>query len=119
MIRLDWRLRRSRRAIGVLAASLWCCASIPASAADVSDLLIEKRCNACHEANATLIGPPYLAIAARHRGEGEDVVEALARKIVLGGGGTWGVVPMVPNEHVTLAEARTMVRWILAINPAQ
>jgi len=79
-------------------------------------LLVEKRCNACHDASKTLIGPPYVAIATRHRGDKDEMVEVLARKIVLGGG-AWGVVPMVPNDHVTLEEARAMARWILAIRP--
>jgi len=116
---LDWRFRRGCRGGATLGAALWLLASVPASAAEVSELLIEKRCNACHETNATLIGPPYVAIAARHRSEEEGVVEALARKVVLGGGGNWGVVPMVPNEHVTLEDARAMVRWILAIDAVQ
>ena len=40
-------------------------------------------------------------------------VEVLAQKIIIGGAGNWGVVPMVPNEHVSLEEARTISRWIL------
>jgi hypothetical protein len=30
-----------------------------------------------------------------------------------GGGGNWGLVPMVPNQWVTEAEARRMAEWIL------
>jgi cytochrome c len=90
-------------------------ASAPAFAADVAALLNEKRCNACHDMTATRIGPPFAAIAIRHRGDKENMVEVLARKIVLGGGGSWGVVPMVPNEHVSLDEARVMARWILEV----
>jgi cytochrome c551/c552 len=84
-----------------------------AFAADVPALMSQKRCDACHDVKATRIGPPYTAIALRHRADKNDVVEVLARKIVLGGGGNWGVVPMVPNEHVSLEDARTMARWIL------
>ena len=43
------------------------------------------------------------------------MLEVLARKIVHGGGGNWGLVPMVPNEHVTLEDARAMAAWILAL----
>jgi hypothetical protein len=28
----------------------------------------------------------------------------------------WGVVPMVPSEHVTLVEARAIWRWILELD---
>jgi cytochrome c len=84
-----------------------------ALAADVPALITQKRCDACHDLTATRIGPPYVAIALRHRADKDDMVEVLARKIVLGGGGNWGVVPMVPNEHVTADEARAMAKWIL------
>jgi len=87
----------------------------PGFAADVPALLTQKRCNACHDAAETRIGPPFTAIALRHRADRDNMIEVLARKIVLGGGGNWGVVPMVPNEHVTLEEARDMARWILAL----
>jgi cytochrome c len=84
-----------------------------ALAADVPTLITQKRCDACHDLTATRIGPPYVAIALRHRADKDNMVEVLARKIVLGGGGNWGVVPMVPNEHVTLDEARAIAKWIL------
>lgn len=87
-------------------------------AADVPTLMKQKRCDACHDVAATRIGPPYVAVALRHRADKDNMVEVLAHKIVLGGGGNWGVVPMVPNEHVTLDEARAMARWILE-RPAQ
>jgi cytochrome c551/c552 len=101
----------------VCAFVLIACAPALAAAADVPTLLAAKRCNACHEVTAALIGPPYVAIAARHRPNKDEAVEVLARKIVLGGGGNWGLVPMVPNEHVSLEEARAMARWILQVQP--
>jgi len=87
-----------------------------ADQADVSALVAEKRCGACHELTRMLIGPPYRAIAARHAAQKEVMVEVLARKIIVGGAGNWGVVPMVPNEHVTLEEARAISRWILELD---
>jgi cytochrome c len=77
--------------------------------------MAQKRCVACHDLTQTRIGPPFAAIALRHRANKDDMVEVLARKIVLGGGGNWGPVPMVPNEHVSLDEARAMAKWILEI----
>lgn len=82
-------------------------------AADTPTLLKLKRCNACHDADKALIGPPWKAIALRHQAQKQASIDTLARKIVTGGGGVWGVVPMVPNEHVTPGEARVMAEWIL------
>jgi cytochrome c len=87
----------------------------PAGEADIPALLEARRCNACHAPAEMLIGPPYQAIAARHAARAAVMEEALAQKTILGGGGNWGVVPMVPNEHVTPEEARAMVRWILEL----
>lgn len=81
------------------------------------ELVDRHRCNACHELDKPLIGPPFRAIAARYQGDATAMTDVLARKIVLGGGGNWGVVPMVPNEHVGEADARALAGWILAQKP--
>jgi len=39
----------------------------------------------------------------------------LAQKIVHGGGGTWGPVPMAPNQWVSIDEATLMAEWILGL----
>jgi cytochrome c len=110
--RTRWSWRSALR-VGTVAGFLALCFSPSAFAADVAALITQKRCDACHDLTATRIGPPFVAIALRHRADKDNMIEVLARKIVLGGGGNWGVVPMVPNEHVTLDEARTMAKWIL------
>ena len=98
-------------ALGLVATSAW--AQPPSEGAALASA---KRCSACHTLDETLLGPPYRAIAARQAGERELKIEVLAQKIVHGGGGNWGVVPMVPNEHVSLDEARTIAAWILSLN---
>jgi streptogramin lyase/cytochrome c551/c552 len=76
--------------------------------------LVEKaRCYACHDKENASLGPPYRAIAARHAANKDAMIESLARKIVEGGGGTWGAVPMVPNQWVSIDEAKLMAEWIL------
>ena len=115
--RIEPRRRNSVR-IGALIGLVALCVAPNAFAADVAALMTQKRCDACHDVTATRIGPPFVAIAVRHRADKDNMIEVLARKIVLGGGGNWGVVPMVPNEHVSLDEARAMAKWILE-RPAQ
>lgn len=80
---------------------------------DAEALVQESRCYACHHSTQTLIGPSYEAIAARHGSRKELMLEILTQKILLGGGGNWGLVPMVPNEHVSQDQARIMAQWIL------
>jgi streptogramin lyase/cytochrome c551/c552 len=85
--------------------------------ADVPTLLQQHRCVACHAPSDALVGPPYAAIAARHAGAGPAAAEALAHKILLGGGGAWGAVPMPPSQSLSLPEARQLAGWVLAQKP--
>ena len=90
----------------------------PVSGAEMKgeDLVVKNRCYPCHSKTDMLLGPSYEAIAARHAANREAMVEVLAEKIIVGGGGNWGVVPMVPNEHVSREDARRIARWILKLD---
>jgi cytochrome c len=120
MMTSEYESPASRRvlgtAAGLLALFVVSTGAWAQPAPDSEALASSKRCNACHAVDETLIGPPYRAIAARHAGERELEIEVLARKIIHGGGGNWGVVPMVPNEHVSIDEAREIVAWILSLS---
>ncbi|TAJ94195.1 MAG: c-type cytochrome [Gammaproteobacteria bacterium] len=93
------------------------CGVLPglASAADAdgATLVQARRCYGCHQMTQALIGPAYTAIATRHAANKPVMEKVLARKIIDGGAGNWGVVPMVPNEQVSEDEARVIARWIL------
>ncbi len=39
----------------------------------------------------------------------------LSAKVIKGGAGSWGVVPMPANPQVSQAEAKTLVQWILSL----
>jgi cytochrome c len=80
---------------------------------DVATLVTTKRCNACHEISDASLGPPWQAIATRHAARKDLMQNVLAVKIVRGGGGNWGNVPMVPNQRVSADEAQRMAAWIL------
>ena len=90
--------------------------SLQAAEPEGEQLAKAMKCYACHAVDEPLIGPPYKAVAARHKAEDKALMEAiLARKIIHGGGGTWGVVPMVPNEHVSEENAHKLAKWILSL----
>ena len=76
------------------------------------DLIKAKGCVACHAVDKKLVGPAYKDVAAKYAGQ-NDAVATLAAKVIKGGSGVWGPVPMPPNK-VTDAEAKQMVEWILA-----
>ena len=82
-------------------------------AADASVTVENSGCVACHAMNETRIGPPYTAIAARYVGSNDQVIELLAQKVLRGGAGNWGVVPMIPHGSLDSQKALVLVRWIL------
>jgi len=80
-------------------------------------LVTEKMCYACHQQASASIGPPWQAIAARHGARKQVMTDVLAGKIIRGGGGSWGLIPMVPNQRVSEEEARVLAAWILEQAP--
>ena len=81
----------------------------------LSPLAARQHCDECHALKEARIGPPLVAVAARYAGTGDAAVNRLALKIINGGAGNWGTIPMVPNERISMEDARTIARWILAL----
>jgi cytochrome c len=77
-----------------------------------ADLAQKKNCLACHAADKKVIGPSYKDVAAKYAGQ-KDAADKLAQKIVKGGSGVWGAVPMPANPQVNDAEAKTLATWVL------
>ncbi len=76
-------------------------------------LATEKNCMVCHTVDRKVLGPSYKDIAAKYVGQ-KDAVAKLSVKVIKGGAGVWGAVPMPANAQVNEAEAKTLVTWILA-----
>lgn len=73
-----------------------------------------KNCLACHATDKKLVGPSYKEIAAKYKAD-KTAVDKLAAKIMKGGSGVWGPVPMPANPQVSEAEAKKLATWILGI----
>ena len=73
-----------------------------------------KNCMACHAIDKKLVGPSYKDVAAKYAGQ-KDAVDKLAQKVMKGGAGVWGAVPMPANPQVTEAEAKQLVQWIMTL----
>ena len=80
--------------------------------ADVA-LATSKNCMACHAVEKKLVGPSYKDVAAKYKSD-KAAVDKLAEKVIKGGGGVWGAVPMPANTQVNEAEAKKLVAWILS-----
>jgi cytochrome c len=78
------------------------------------ELAQKKNCLACHAVDKKVIGPSYKDVAAKYAGQ-KDAADKLAQKIVKGGAGTWGPVPMPANTQVSEAEAKQLANWVLTL----
>ena len=83
-----------------------------AQAADPGATLAQqKNCLACHSVATKIVGPAYKDIAKKYDTQ-KDAAAMLAAKIIKGGTGVWGSVPM-PPQPVSAAEAQQLVAWVL------
>jgi cytochrome c len=97
-----------KRALFVLMAAAAC---FPAMADQA--LATAKNCMACHAVDKKLVGPAYKEVATKYAGQ-KDAVDKLAVKIVKGGSGVWGPVPMPANPQVSEAEAKKLAAWVMS-----
>jgi cytochrome c len=100
----------------ILSALLALIALSPAAAiAQTGEELIKKDgCIACHAIDKKVIGPAYVEVAAKYKGD-PKAPTLLAKKIKEGGSGVWGQVPMPPNSQVSDADIKTLVAYILSL----
>lgn len=92
----------------VAAASL----AVPALADQA--LASKNTCMACHAVDKKVVGPAFKDIAKKYAGQ-KDVEAMLVAKVMKGGSGVWGAIPMPANTQVKEADAKTLVAWILAL----
>jgi len=72
-----------------------------------------KNCLGCHTVNKKVVGPAYKDIAAQYAGQ--NVTARLVTKVMKGGAGAWGVIPMPANPQVSQTEAEALVKWVLSL----
>ena len=71
-------------------------------------------CTGCHQVDRKLIGPAYADVAAKYENT-EANVTMLAQKVIAGGVGVWGEIPMAAHPNLTEEYATDMVRYVLLL----
>lgn len=79
-----------------------------------AQLISSSDCLSCHKEKIKIIGPAYVDVAKKYEAT-EKNVEMLAGKIIDGGSGAWGDIPMTPHPGLSQADAKEMVRYILSL----
>jgi len=75
-------------------------------------------CKTCHHPVNKIIGPSHTDVAKKY-----DFTKAnvglLAGKIINGGAGVWGEIPMSPHADISMADAEKMAMYVLSLDGEQ
>ena len=74
-----------------------------------------NNCLTCHKVDEKLTGPSYRDVANKYANEPDTIISYLAGKIIKGGSGTWGEIPMTPHSDLSQEDAEAMVKYILLL----
>jgi len=93
--------------------------SQPAVAADPiaegQALVAASDCKTCHHTDNKIIGPSHKEVAQKYEFT-EANVKMLAEKIIKGGQGVWGQIPMTPHPDINQEDAEKMARYVLSLD---
>ena len=78
------------------------------------ELVGKSDCLTCHKVSEKNIGPSYKDVAAKYENN-DDNIELLASKIMKGGSGVWGAIPMTAHANLKQEDAEAMVKYILLL----
>jgi cytochrome c len=91
----------------------------PAPSEKGLELIGASDCTTCHrlhkETAGASIGPAYSDVAAKYAPAADTTVTRLVNKIIKGGSGVWGVVPMTPHAALPVSDVKEMVTYILSL----
>jgi cytochrome c len=93
--------------------TLFAAAAVSTPALADQALATSKNCMACHAVDRKLVGPSFKDVAKKYAAD-KTAVDKLAAKVIKGGSGVWGPVPMPANPQVNEADAKKLSAWVLA-----
>jgi len=85
-----------------------------AAASKGAELISKSDCLTCHKVDMKVVGPSYKEVAAKYEATDANI-EMLASKVIAGGSGHWGEVPMQAHPNVSKEDATEMVKYILSL----
>ena len=81
---------------------------------DGKALIAGSDCRTCHKDDSKLIGPAYQDVAKKYENNAKNV-KMLAEKVLNGGQGNWGEIPMAGHPNLSVEDASAMVEYILSM----
>ena len=83
-----------------------------AAAGNGKALIEASDCRTCHKDNEKLIGPAYADVAKKYS---DKDVKMLVDKVIKGGQGVWGQIPMAAHPALNPTDVEAMVKYILSM----
>ena len=83
-----------------------------AAKSDIAELARRKACLSCHGVDKRIVGPAFIEVAAKYKGD-PGAQARLLEKLKRGGSGAWGPIPMPPNPDLSESDAKALVQWVL------
>ena len=80
-----------------------------------ASLIDNSDCRTCHNETERTVGPSYVEVAEKYPTT-DGTIRLLANKIIAGGTGNWGEVPMTAHPDLMEPDAELMVRYILSLD---
>ncbi|PZR39499.1 MAG: cytochrome C [Azospira oryzae] len=78
-------------------------------------LVKASDCKTCHHPTNKIIGPAHTEVAKKYEFTAANV-KMLADKIIKGGSGNWGEIPMTAHPDISEADAEKMARYVLSLD---
>ncbi|MBC5774831.1 c-type cytochrome [Pontibacter sp. KCTC 32443] len=79
-----------------------------------ASLISKSDCLTCHKDDQKVVGPAYTEVADKYEFNDKNV-DYLAQKIIKGGAGVWGQIPMPPHPDLKPEDAKEMARYVLSL----
>jgi cytochrome c len=77
-------------------------------------IIANSDCRTCHLVDEKNIGPAWRDVANKYAGQ-DTAVKYLSHKIINGGSGVWGQVPMAAHPAMTQEDAETLAQYVLLL----
>lgn len=78
------------------------------------ELVAKNDCLGCHKVDEKVLGPGYREVANKYDNN-DSTVAMLAQKVIKGGQGVWGQVPMTAHPQLSEADAKQMIKYIMLL----
>ena len=82
--------------------------------ADSTQAAPEPKKDPCHKNTEASTGPAYQDVAAKYPND-DNTIDSLSDKIIKGGAGHWGQIPMTPHPTLSKDDAKAMLKYIMSL----